>query len=118
MTYALSSAQYHEVAQVLYQAGRSDLVKSFKQTADVPSNDSLTSKAAASMLGVSSANTVKNWLEGGYFPGAYKTPGGHWRFPRAEVEAVRARLQELRDRNLRGDLEPTEVDDDCSPPLL
>lgn len=35
----------------------------------------LTSKQAATLLGVSSANTVKNWLEGGWFPGAFQTAG-------------------------------------------
>ncbi|MEA5416305.1 hypothetical protein VB757_14340 [Synechococcus sp. BA-132 BA5] len=44
---------------------------------------------------------MKNWLEGGWFPGAFQTAGGHWRFPLEDVEAVRSRLEGLRDRNSR-----------------
>ena len=108
---------YNEVVSVLQQAGRQDLVAQFIAQKDaLPA--ALTSSQAAALLGVASANTVKNWLEGGYFPGAYKTPGGHWRFPRAEVEAVKARLDSLRDRNRLGDLAPSDLEDDGSPPLL
>lgn len=119
MTYTLSSSHYPDVARVLTQAGRVDLVDAIKPMGLRPdTGDYLTSTQAASILGVSSANTVKNWLEGGYFPGAFKTPGGHWRFPRAEVEAMRTRIQELHERNRSGNMQPTEADDDCSPPLL
>jgi excisionase family DNA binding protein len=78
----------------------------------------LTSKQAASLLGVASANTVKNWLEGGYFPGAFQTPGGHWRFPREEVEGVKLRLEELGERNRRRDLMPAEGDEESVHPPL
>jgi excisionase family DNA binding protein len=77
----------------------------------------LTSTQAAKVLGVSSPNTVKNWLEGGEFPGAFKTRGGHWRFLRLEVEAVKSRLDNLSYRNLQRDLTPLDVDDDFVPPL-
>ena len=80
--------------------------------------ETLTSSEAARLLGLSSPNTVKNWLAGGYFPGAFQTAGGHWRFPCQEVEAVKRRMEELRDRNRRGDLAPPDSDDDSSPPLL
>jgi excisionase family DNA binding protein len=80
--------------------------------------DALTSKQAASLLGVASANTVKNWLEGGHFPGAFQTPGGHWRFPRGEVEATKLRMEELRERNRRGDLIPVDGDEDSVDPPL
>ena len=80
--------------------------------------DMLTSTEAASLLGVASANTVKNWLEGGYFPKAFQTPGGHWRFPREEVEAVKARMEELRVRNRAGDLMPIGGDEDSVYPPL
>lgn len=53
--------------------------------------------AAAKLLGVSSRNTVKNWLEGGHFPSARQTPGGQWRFLRREVVAVREAMQALSD---------------------
>lgn len=66
--------------------------------------DVLTRDQAAELSGVASANTVGNWLESGELPGAFQTPGGHWRFPRAEVEAVKARMDALRQKNLRGDL--------------
>lgn len=72
----------------------------------------LTSKQAATLLGVSSANTVKNWLEGGWFPGAFQTAGGHWRFPLEDVEAVSSRLESLRDRNNRRDLTPMDFNDE------
>lgn len=78
----------------------------------------LTSTKAAALLGVSSPNTVKNWLHGGYFPGAFKTAGGHWRFPREEVEAVRLRLSVLRDRNSRRDLMPDDYEDDIVDPPI
>lgn len=80
--------------------------------------DIITSTEAASLLGVASANTVKNWLEGGYFPGAFQTPGGHWRFPREEVEAAKARMEELRVRNRAGDLMPVGGDEDSVYPPL
>lgn len=78
----------------------------------------LTAPEAAKILGVSSPNTVKNWLEGGHFPGAYRTMGGHWRFPLAEVLAVKARMEALREKNRTGDLSPPDCDDDFDPPAL
>jgi hypothetical protein len=73
----------------------------------------------AKMLGVSSPNTVKNWLEGGAFPGATKTLGGHWRFPLKDVEAVKARMEWVREKNAKGDLTlPADLDDGPEPPLL
>ncbi|MGA1484029.1 MAG: helix-turn-helix domain-containing protein [Vulcanococcus sp.] len=102
---AISPALLSDVTAVLRQAGRSDLVDRLVASATAAP---LTSKQAATMLGVSSANTVKNWLEGGWFPGAYQTAGGHWRFPLEDVEAVRSRLEDLRDRNSRRDLTPVD----------
>lgn len=95
----------------LREAGRTDLVdRLVASTAAAP----LTSKQAATLLGVSSVNTVKNWLEGGWFPGAFQTAGGHWRFPLEDVEAVRSRLESLRDRNIRRDLTPVDCDDESA----
>jgi hypothetical protein len=68
---------------------------------------------------VSSPNTVKNWLQGGHFPGAFKTAGGHWRFPKAEVLAVKDDLLEIAQRNRSGEFRsPPDVDDDSESPLL
>jgi excisionase family DNA binding protein len=97
------------VTAVLREAGRSDLVDRLVASATAAP---LTSKQAATLLGVSSANTVKNWLEGGWFPGAFQTAGEHWRFPLDDVEAVRLRLEDLRDRNRRRDLMPVNRDDE------
>jgi excisionase family DNA binding protein len=105
---ALSPALLSDVTAVLREADRSDLIERLVASAKA---DTLTSKQAATLLGVASANTVKNWLEGGWFPGAFQTPGGHWRFPLEDVEAVRLRLEDLRDRNSLRDLMPTECDD-------
>jgi excisionase family DNA binding protein len=105
---AISPALLSDVTAVLREAGRSDLIERLVASAKA---DTLTSKQAATLLGVASANTVKNWLEGGWFPGAFQTPGGHWRFPLEDVEAVRLRLEDLRDRNSLRDLMPTECDD-------
>ncbi|MEM7446842.1 MAG: helix-turn-helix domain-containing protein [Myxococcota bacterium] len=66
----------------------------------------LRSGDAARLLGVSSTNTVKNWLEGGAFPGAYKTRGGHWRFPESEVLAVKQQMKELRRRSEADEARP------------
>jgi hypothetical protein len=35
---------------------------------------------------------VQDWLGRGRFPGAFHTPGGHWRIPRADVLAVGRQL--------------------------
>jgi excisionase family DNA binding protein len=112
---AISPALLDDVTAVLRDAGRIDLVERLMATAQA---DALTSKQAASLLGVASANTVKNWLEGGHFPGAFKTPGGHWRFPRGEVEATKLRMEALRERNRRGDLISIDGDEDSGHPPL
>ena len=79
----------------------------------------LTISEAATLLGVSSATTVENWLAGGHFPGAFQNADGHWRFPRHEVEAVKRRVEELGARNARGELAPDDLGDMTpAPPLL
>jgi excisionase family DNA binding protein len=114
---ALPLSLYEQVSTALSAAGRTDLVEQLQ--AYRPAIEVLTSSQAAALLGVSSPNTVKNWLKGGYFPGAFQTAGGHWRFPRADVESARAQLDEIRDRNRRKDHTPPDLgDDDSSPPLL
>lgn len=32
-------------------------------------------------------STVRRWAEDGEIPGAWKTPGGHWRFDQSQVLA-------------------------------
>lgn len=59
----------------------------------------MTTTEVARELGVSSPTTIKNWFEGGLFPGAYQTAGGHWRFSRDEVLRVRREMQQTRERN-------------------
>jgi excisionase family DNA binding protein len=112
---AMTAALYSDVTAALLKAGRPDLVE---RLAALAPEATLTSSQAAKLLGLSSSNTVKNWLAGGYFPGAFQTAGGHWRFPRREVEAVKRRIAELRDRNGRGDLAPPDADDDSTPPVV
>jgi excisionase family DNA binding protein len=116
-TMALPQALYDDVTAALAASGRKDLVRRLE--AHRP-REALTSSQAAALLGVSSANTVKNWLEGGNFPGAFKTAGGHWRFYRDEVEAAKSRMDELREKNRRGDLTPPDGgdEDDLPPPLV
>lgn len=106
---AINPALLSDLTAALREAGRSDLVDRLVAIATAAP---LTSKQAATLLGVSSANTVKNWLEGGWFPGAFQPAGGHWRFPLEDVEAVKSRLEGLRDRNSRRDLTPVDCDDE------
>lgn len=113
----LSQTLYDDVTETLSSAGRGDLVKRLER--ELRAKETLTSTQAADVLGVSSANTVKNWLKGGHFPGAFKTSGGHWRFLRSEVLAVRERMADLRLRNERRDLVPPDSDGgEAEPPLL
>jgi excisionase family DNA binding protein len=115
---ALSLELYTELLTTLKLDGHTRLAERLKSEVEV--NEDLTSTQAAQLLGVSSANTVKNWMEGGFFPSAYKTAGGHWRFPRAEVEAVREEMKALREKNSSGDiaLEYDPTLDYGDPPLL
>ena len=83
---ALPKPFYSRLHSALLAAGREDLARELEAYKPV---EALTTGQAAELLGVSSPNTVKNWLKGGSFPGAFQTPGGHWRFPRDEVEAIR-----------------------------
>lgn len=45
----------------------------------------LSTEQAANRLGISNPDTIRNWLEGGYFPGAKYTPNVGWRFDPAGV---------------------------------
>jgi len=45
----------------------------------------------AGIYGVS-VQTVWRWIHDGRFPHAYQTPGGQWRIPQQDVDALRAGL--------------------------
>jgi len=77
----------------------------------------LTTKEVATLLGVTSPCTTKNWLESGTFPGSFQTPEG-WRFPLSNVEKVLENMKNLSQRNLQGDLTPDDEDCETEPPLL
>ncbi|MEZ4461500.1 MAG: helix-turn-helix domain-containing protein [bacterium] len=115
--HVLDEETFMEVTEALSAAGAFALVAKLKRI-ERTAEESLSSGETAKLLGLSSINTVKNWLEGGAFPGAYKTAGGHWRFPRSEVEAVATRMKELTRRNQAFDLAPPDCDDPVDPPLL
>jgi hypothetical protein len=72
-------------------------------------NGTLSAGETAQLLGVRSANTVKNWLQSGAFPGATRTQGGHWRFPLEEVLKVKAQIRDVRARNAAGDIRPVRT---------
>ncbi len=111
----------HEVTTALNQAGQHNLAARFQRALEgdkVEAPEVLTSRQAADLLGVSSINTVKNWIEGGFFPGAYQTAGGHWRFPKAEVLEANRRMEALRARNQRGDFALPDEGGEGEMPLL
>jgi len=113
----LDQKTFDKVTNALEDAGELELVSELRKS-ESDEEELLSSGDAAQLLGVSSINTVKNWLEGGAFPGARKTPGGHWRFPRSEVETVAARMKALREKNAAGELSPPDTDESAEPPLL
>jgi hypothetical protein len=68
----------------------------------------LTLQQAALQLGITSEATMRNWLQGGAFPGARQTATGEWRFDAglvAQVAEATKRLQEC------SDLTPPDCDD-------
>lgn len=52
-----------------------------------PVNPNLTAEEAAAFLGVS-AYTIKRWAREGRVPGAWRTPGGWWKFTRSGLEQL------------------------------
>lgn len=95
-----------------------DLARKLEQLAALfEHQEMLTAAQAAELLGVSSTNTVKNWLKGGSFPGATKTKGGHFRFPLDEVLAAKEEMQRRRDLNRSGKLEIPDLGDEVEFPL-
>lgn len=59
----------------------------------------------AERLGVSSPTTIHNWLEKGFFPGAFRTIGGHRKFPISDVVAVEERMRLTDAENEAGELD-------------
>jgi hypothetical protein len=113
--YFLSADLFTELITFCHQAGRADLLEKLYQTK--PNN--LTSTQAASYLGLASPKTIENWLEGGFFPGAFQTAAGDWLYPVEEVTSVKQRMNELKDLNQKNDLVAVDFDDNAiMPPLL
>jgi hypothetical protein len=63
------------------------------------------------LLGISSPTTVRNWLEGGYFPNATRTAGGHRRFPLKDVLRVEAMIARTRAANASDRASVTDLGD-------
>jgi hypothetical protein len=71
------------------------------------------SEQATAFLEIDSDESVSNWLEGGYFPGAFQSDG-RWLFPLASLIKVRERLDELQYNNKHRLLTlETEPEDYC-----
>lgn len=123
LTLKKETQKLNDTTLILKQAGKPELVawveSLFERYArDAEADNLLSTGAAAELLGVS-PNTVKNWMKGGHFPGTVVTVGGHWRFDREDVLAVKARMDLLRDKNLRREIAPPdEGEDGEDPPLL
>jgi hypothetical protein len=83
-----------------------------------PGEKDLTTEEVYLLLELKSQETVKNWLQGGYFPGAYVDETGTWRFPLQSVREMRAYFLKLRDLNARKYFELSDVESDEEPPLL
>lgn len=98
--------------------GGSGCWASKRQAENEECSDLLTSRQAGELLGVTSLKTLKAWMEGGHFPGAYQTSGGRWRFPKEEVLAVKRKMEVLRARNQRSDFALPDEDGGGEVPLL
>ena len=54
---------------------------------------------AAELLGVT-RETIRRWIDDGYFPNSERVkPGGHYRISRADIDALKARWKEKSSRN-------------------
>lgn len=69
----------------------------------------------ATLLNITSVETKMSWLEGGYFPHAFKDACGVWKFKRGVVIRVRDEL----DRQRRTDVKDVELQvSDENPPAF
>lgn len=79
----------------------------------VSKNDLLDTLAAAHYLGVTNQDTIRNWLEGGSFPGAFQSRG-QWFFPVVALAKVKRRREEVRVSAPVSKMpEPADFDNDC-----
>ena len=77
----------------------------------IPKEDLLDTTAAALYLGVSQPGTIRNWLEGGSFPGAFQSRG-QWFFPVVELAKVKRGMDEIQTKNKNRDLQLPDPSDD------
>lgn len=79
----------------------------------VSKGDLLDTLAAASYLDVTHPDSIRNWLEGGSFPGAFQSRG-QWFFPAAELDKVKRRMDEILAFNADGRIpQPVDFGEDC-----
>lgn len=71
----------------------------------------LTLSETAAVLGISSPQTIKNWLVEGFFTGRTRL-GGSWLFPEDEVLLVKQRMREIAEKNSTGCMTPVDLSDE------
>lgn len=88
----LSEQLYQDLHETLTRIGRADLAARLK----AEMYPDLTLNQTTERLGFTDPKVVRNWLQGGAFPGAYQTLGGHWLFPQEDVQRVLAHIEEIK----------------------
>jgi hypothetical protein len=79
----------------------------------VAKEDLFDTRAAASYLGITDPDTIRNWLEGGRFPGAFQSRG-QWFFPAVELDKIKRRMDEILAFNADGEIpQPVDFGSDC-----
>ena len=79
----------------------------------VAKEDLFDTQAAASYLGVTQPDAIRNWLEGGSFPGAFQSRG-QWFFPAVELDKVKRRMDEILGFNADGEIpQPVDFGESC-----
>lgn len=73
------------------------------------SEEILTSKEVATILEITSPITIRNWIEGGHFPGSFPSGDGRHFYPLSFVKEVKRWMKELRNKNTRREV---EIEDD------
>lgn len=81
-------------------------------------NENMTSRETAEYLGITDPRTIKNWLEGGNFPGSSKDEDGKWKFKREQVEQTLRDIERIRHLNELQIVQISDADDGYEPPLL